>query len=162
MGDPVCAIGSRALIRQPLREIGHAGKSFGGGNAVKAQSSGTQDIEAGVVGLGLMGMSITACLLAAGHPVLAVDRSLDKLRHARRHILALLKQMANQRVLRRDPSKVIQKLIISENLSDLRNSQIVIESIVEDLGTKRVALAQIEEGVPRETVIGSNTSAIPI
>jgi 3-hydroxybutyryl-CoA dehydrogenase len=129
---------------------------------VKAQSSGTQDIEAGVVGLGLMGMSITACLLAAGHPVLAVDRSLDKLRHARRHILALLKQMANQRVLRRDPSKVIQKLIISENLSDLRNSQIVIESIVEDLGTKRVALAQIEEGVPRETVIGSNTSAIPI
>jgi 3-hydroxybutyryl-CoA dehydrogenase len=130
--------------------------------SVKTVSGATEDIEAGVVGLGLMGMSITACLLAAGHPVVAVTRSLEKHGYARHHILALLKQMAKEGVLRRDPSKVIKNLIISENFSDLRNSQVVIESIVENLDTKRVALAQIEQAVSRETVIGSNTSAIPV
>jgi 3-hydroxybutyryl-CoA dehydrogenase len=62
--------------------------------SVRATNGSTADIQAGVVGLGLMGMSITACLLAAGHPVTAVTRSLAKHKHARRHIWALLRQMA--------------------------------------------------------------------
>ncbi|MDB5242224.1 MAG: 3-hydroxyacyl-CoA dehydrogenase family protein, partial [Spirosoma sp.] len=32
----------------------------------------TQTMPVGVVGLGLMGSSIVTCLLAAGHPVVAV------------------------------------------------------------------------------------------
>ena len=130
--------------------------------SVRSTNGSTADIQAGVVGLGLMGMSITTCLLAAGHPVVTVTRSLEKHKHARRHILALLRQMTKQGILRRDPSKLIQKLIISENFSDLRDTQVVIESIVEDLETKRAALARIEEAVSPETVIGSNTSAIPV
>lgn len=130
--------------------------------SLRATNGSTADIHIGVVGLGLMGMSIIACLLAAGHPVTAITRSVAKHKHARRHILALLKQMVKQGILQRDPSKVIQKLIISEDFSSLRDSQIVIESIIEDLAIKRVALAQIEEVVSPETVIGSNTSAIPV
>jgi len=122
----------------------------------------TADVQAGVVGLGLMGMSITACLLAAGHPVVAVTRSLAKHRHARQHIGALLRQMLKQGVLQRDPSKLIQNLTISESFLDLRNAQVVIESIIENLETKKIALDRIEEAVPPDTVIGSNTSAIPV
>jgi 3-hydroxybutyryl-CoA dehydrogenase len=122
----------------------------------------TADIEAGVVGLGLMGMSIIACLLAAGHPVVAVTRSLAKHHRARQHIGALLRQMVKQGVLRRDPSKIIQNLAISESFLDLRNTQVVIESIIENLETKKVALTRIEEAVSPDTIIGSNTSAIPV
>ncbi len=129
---------------------------------VRARNGSTANVQVGVVGLGLMGMSITTCLLAAGHPVIAVTRSLEKHKYARRHILALLKQMTRQGILRRDPSRLILNLVISENFHDLRDSQVVIESIVENLETKRVALAQIEESVSPETVIGSNTSAIPV
>ncbi len=129
---------------------------------VEAANGSPAKIPTGVVGLGLMGMSITACLLAAGHPVVAVTRSLAKHKHASRHILALLKQMAKQGLLQRDPSRVIQNLIITEEFSDLRDAQLVIESIVENLETKRAALAQIEEAVSAENVIGSNTSAIPV
>ncbi len=35
----------------------------------------TADIQTGVVGLGLMGHSIIACLLSAGHEVIAVTRT---------------------------------------------------------------------------------------
>lgn len=137
-------------------------RSENGRGSVRATVGSTTDVQAGVVGLGLMGMSITTCLLAAGHPVVAVTRSVEKHRNARRHILALLGQMTKQGILRRDPSTLIRKLTISENFSDLRGSQVVIESIVEDLETKRIALARIEEAVAPETVIGSNTSAIPV
>lgn len=129
---------------------------------VQGVRSSAADVQAGVVGLGLMGMSIIACLLAAGHPVVAVTRSIAKHRHARRHIDALLQQMLKQGVLRRDPSKIIQNLTISESLLDLQNTQLVIESIIENLETKKVALTRIEEAVPPDTVIGSNTSAIPV
>ncbi len=53
-------------------------------------------------------------------------------------ILALLRQMTKQGILQRDPSKLIRNLVISENFSDLRDSQVVIESIIENLETKRV------------------------
>jgi 3-hydroxybutyryl-CoA dehydrogenase len=129
---------------------------------VEATNGSTAQTQAGVVGLGLMGMSITACLLAAGHPVVAVIQRLTKHKHESRHILALLRQMAKQGLLQRDPSRVIQNLIISEEFSDLRHAQLVIESITENLETKRVVLAQIEQAVSPETVIGSNTSAIPV
>lgn len=130
--------------------------------SVQAANGSTAQTQAGVVGLGLMGMSITACLLAAGHPVVAVTRSLAKHKHASRHILALLRQMAKQGLLQRNPSRIIQNLIISEDFSDLRDAELVIESIIENLETKRAALAQIELAVSPETVIGSNTSAIPV
>jgi threonine dehydrogenase-like Zn-dependent dehydrogenase len=38
---------------------------------------------AGVVGMGLMGTSIAACLLIAGHPVVAVDADPAQRRRAR-------------------------------------------------------------------------------
>ena len=72
---------------------------------LRATNGSTADIHIGVVGLGLMGMSIIACLLAAGHPVTAITRSVAKHKHARRHILALLKQMVKQGILQRDPSR---------------------------------------------------------
>ena len=56
------------------------------------------EIPVGVVGLGLMGNSIVACLLAAGHPVVGVTRSLSKHRNTRRHLQSLLREMRHERL----------------------------------------------------------------
>ena len=45
-------------------------------------SISTKEIPVGVVGLGLMGCSITTCLLMAGHPVVAIAPISDDLKHA--------------------------------------------------------------------------------
>ena len=42
----------------------------------------TTDIPVGVVGLGLMGCSITTCFAMAGHPVVAIAPVSDDLKHA--------------------------------------------------------------------------------
>lgn len=119
-------------------------------------------VPAGVIGLGLMGTSIVACLLAAGHAVVAVTRSIARHKDTRRRVLALLREMRKEGVLRADPAQLVERLSISEDFSDLRDRGIVIESIIESAETKRPILRKVEEVVSPETLIGSNTSAIPV
>jgi 3-hydroxybutyryl-CoA dehydrogenase len=109
-----------------------------------------------------MGHSIVACLLAAGHEVVGVTRSVDSHPGTRRHILALLRQMKREGLLKRSPEALIQKLRISEDYRDLAECGIVIESIIEEIEAKRETYRQVEEVVSRRTIIGSNTSAIPL
>ena len=61
----------------------------GGSASIRVEKAA--EIPVGVVGLGLMGNSIMACLLAAGHPVVGVTRSLSKRRNTRRHLQFLLR-----------------------------------------------------------------------
>lgn len=116
---------------------------------------------ASVVGLGLMGSSIAACLLAAGHTVAAVEANPVRRRRAPRVVLSLLEGLREERLLRSDPRSLLKKLTISEGYSALRQSQIVIECVTEDLSVKRQVIRSIEQAVCPGTIIGSNTSAIP-
>src|SRR5437016_11883812 len=117
---------------------------------------------AGLVGVGLMGTSIAACLLIAGHPVAAVEVDARKRRRARSAVLALLEGAKKEKLLKDNPSKVIKRLAVSGDYSALAGSGIVIESTVEDLPTKRQVIGKVERAVEPRTIIGSNTSAIPI
>jgi 3-hydroxybutyryl-CoA dehydrogenase len=120
------------------------------------------DMPVGVVGLGLMGNSIIACLLAAGHPVVGVTRSLSKRRNTRRHLQSILRQMKREKLLSSDPAQVLKKLRITEDFADLRECQVVIETVLEDLQVKYEVFRKIEAAVSPETIIGSNTSALPV
>jgi 3-hydroxybutyryl-CoA dehydrogenase len=116
----------------------------------------------GVVGLGLMGTSIVACLLAAGHRVIGVTRKAARPKETGRRTIELLRQMKKEGFLEADPSGVMRRFAMTEDFAELRHCRVVIESIVEDLGVKRHCLRQIEAVVTPETIIGSNTSAIPV
>jgi 3-hydroxybutyryl-CoA dehydrogenase len=116
---------------------------------------------AGVVGMGLMGSSIAACLLASGHTVAAVEADADKLRTAPRRVLSLLEGSKKQKLLRSNPQQVLKKLMVSGEYSTLRETQIVIECVAEDLDVKQAVIRRIEQAVSPDTIIGSNTSAIP-
>jgi len=119
-------------------------------------------LPAGVIGLGLMGHSIIACLLAAGHKVTGISRDLKKHRGTRRHVLNLLRQMRREGLTRRDPAAMIERLELSENYADLAPCAIVIESIIEDIEVKKQAYRQVEDVVAPTAIIGSNTSSIPM
>ena len=70
--------------------------------------------------------------------------------------------MRREGLLARDPRSVVRNLRSSGDYADLRDCGIVIECVREDLKLKRQVLRKIEEAVPSETLIGSNTSALPI
>ncbi|MCY7360259.1 MAG: 3-hydroxyacyl-CoA dehydrogenase family protein, partial [Rudanella sp.] len=120
------------------------------------------DLPVAVVGLGLMGCSIVTCLLMAGHPVVAlapisadVPTALPRIRHhlAESHEHGLTVQ---------EPDYWLANLTVSENYADLNHCRLVIECTLEDPAIKQHVYALIEQQVSDETVIASNTSAIPI
>jgi len=117
---------------------------------------------AGVVGMGLMGTSISACLLLAGHRLYCVESDPAKLRTASKRLLKLLKDAQVQGVVNASPSTLIKRVTISSEFVGLKAAEIVIESTVEDLPIKRQVIGEIERVVSSNTLIGSNTSAIPV
>jgi 3-hydroxyacyl-CoA dehydrogenase len=121
-----------------------------------------RSIPVGVVGLGLMGTSVATCLLAAGHPLAGVEIDVNKRRSARRRILNNLRQMKKEGLIRPDPQEVIGRLKVSEDYAILEVSRVVIECVFEDLDVKKEVLRRIEEAVSRQSLIGTNTSGIPV
>jgi 3-hydroxybutyryl-CoA dehydrogenase len=138
-------------------------------SAIVSEKSGTGGdrqeevaVTAGVAGLGLMGTSIVAALLSAGHRVIGLTRSLAKRSNSREIVLERLAEMKAAGVLHGDPSTLIDRLQMTEHYADLASCRVVIESIIEDLPAKKEALSKIEAAVSADALIGSNTSAIPV
>lgn len=119
-------------------------------------------VPVGIVGLGLMGTSITTCLLAAGHPVGAVEIDETKRRTAHQRVLALLREMKSEGILKANPTKVVSRLKVSDGYQVLQPSQIVIEAIIESPEAKKKVIRKIEGAVSGRAVIGTNTSSIPV
>ena len=117
---------------------------------------------AGVVGMGLMGTSITACLLMAGHRLYCVESNPGRLRTARNRLLRLLNDAQIQGLVTSPSSILIQRVTISSEFLGLKTAEIIVESTVEDFKIKRHIIGQIEGVAASGALIGSNTSAIPI
>src|SRR5437762_6236419 len=92
----------------------------------------TKNISTGVVGLGLMGCSITTCLLIAGHPVIAVAPIPDDLIHAMTRIQDHLERSYQHGLIGHQPAYYLQHLILTEDYQELRPSQLVIECTIEN------------------------------
>lgn len=112
--------------------------------------------------MGLMGTSIAACLLIAGHPVAAVDSDAAQRRRARIRLREHLQEARRERLLRSHPAKVLERFTVSGDFAVLADCQIVVESVFEDLRAKRKVIRQVEEVVSPRAIIGSNTSSLPI
>lgn len=118
--------------------------------------------QVGIVGLGLMGVSIASCVLAAGHRVVAIDNNLDKIKDAKKDIYTNLSQLKHEGLLGEEINDLIARLEVSDSIDCLKGVGLVIESITENVDKKIQLLITLETIVPSTTVIGSNTSAIPV
>lgn len=120
------------------------------------------EVTAGVVGMGLMGTSIAACLVAAGHRVVCVDVDQGKTHSAPKRLLELLEDASRHHLLRAEPSALLNRVIVSTDFSVLADAGVVVESTIENLAVKRDVISALEDVVSARTLIGSNTSAIPV
>jgi 3-hydroxybutyryl-CoA dehydrogenase len=120
------------------------------------------EINVAVIGLGLMGCSITACLLMAGHKVIAIAPIPTDIDTAEPRVTEHLKMSLQEGLTNQTPSVLLSNLIITEDYSFLKDCKLVIECTIEDIEIKKKVYHKIENEVPKETIITSNTSAIPI
>lgn len=121
-----------------------------------------ETITVAVIGLGLMGRSIVACLLAAGHRVTGVTNDLQTSAATPDRIRDLLLDMKQEGLLAHNEVSVMQRFTMTDSLQHAADAHIVFESVTEDLELKRSLLRDAEGIVSSTCVLASNTSALPV
>lgn len=122
----------------------------------------TAEIPVAIVGLGLMGCSITTCLLMAGHPVVAIAPISDDLQHAEKRIRNHLQHSLEEGLVSEKPEHYFRQLTISMDYSLLAPCRLVIECTIEVEAIKKTVYEKIEKVIANNALLVSNTSAIPI
>jgi len=122
----------------------------------------TKEMTIGVVGLGMMGCSISTCLLMAGHQVVAVAPIPDDLVHAAEKIEEHLRKSKEEQLTNREPLTLLKNCRITEDYTQLKGCYLVIECTLENLDIKKAVYKKIEAVVSDSCLLASNTSAIPI
>lgn len=121
-----------------------------------------KEVVVGVVGLGLMGSSIVAAFLIAGHQVIAIAPLANEMDEACKHIHKQLVHAEHTDLLSKPVDEYISQLTITEDYSLLINCKLVMECVIENIEIKKTVFYKIASAVRKDTIIASNTSAIPI
>jgi 3-hydroxybutyryl-CoA dehydrogenase len=126
------------------------------------KSIDVKELTIGIVGLGLMGSSITTCLLIAGHKVVAVAPISADLEFAEKRIKEHLSKSREEDMIIEQPSWYLDNLTITEEYAKLAGCTLVIECTIENLEIKKAVYNKIEASIAPNALLASNTSAIPI
>jgi 3-hydroxybutyryl-CoA dehydrogenase len=130
--------------------------------ALRTASPHPEEVEVAVVGLGLMGRSIVACLLGAGHRVTGITNDLAASAEIVQRVREFLEEMRAEGIVDQPAAQLLQRFRISDTYTDAASSGIVFESVTEDIELKRDIFREVEAIVPAATIIATNTSALPI
>ncbi|NBV27115.1 MAG: 3-hydroxybutyryl-CoA dehydrogenase [Actinobacteria bacterium] len=117
----------------------------------------------GVIGSGIMGSGIAEVAASAGCTVILRSRSQAT---ADGMIAGLEKSLAKQvergKKSQEDADALRARVSATTSLKDLADCDLVIESIVEDLGTKKALFNELNGIVKSGAIIATNTSTLPV
>jgi len=116
----------------------------------------------GVVGLGLMGSSIVVALLVSGHRVIGVAPIPGEREKSLHYLKDLLSHAEKAGLLTNDKDSYFANVEIVEDYVSLQHCKLVLECVIENLDIKQQVYQRIAQVVSTDTIIASNTSAIPI
>src|SRR5580692_6434253 len=117
----------------------------------------------GVVGCGLMGSGIAQVAAQAGCQVTVREVSAQLVDKGLQSIEKNLQRLVDKgTVSAADRDQVRGRLRGSTNLEDLKDSDLIIEAIIEQLPAKRELWTALDKICPKHTVFASNTSSLSI
>jgi 3-hydroxyacyl-CoA dehydrogenase len=117
----------------------------------------------GVVGCGLMGSGIAQVAATAGCDVVAREVSKDLLDKGLSRIHGSLAKLVEKgKLAAPDAEKAKARIRPTTNLADLKDCDLVVEAIVENLDEKKKLFRELGALCRREAIFASNTSSFPI
>jgi len=112
-----------------------------------------------VVGAGVMGGDIAAWSALRGFETTLQDRSLEQIQPA----IARAHTFYEKKLKREDKrAAAIARLNADVDGAGVAKADLVIEAIFENLDAKRALYAKVEENLPANSLLTSNTSSIPL
>lgn len=117
-----------------------------------------------IIGAGLMGPGIAACASAAGHPTCLVDLDLARSTAGVDKARRLLEQLAGNGLLGAEAAAAASARLLAEPdlVRGCAGASLVIEAIPEKLPEKQELFRRLDEILPAEALLTSNTSGLRI
>jgi 3-hydroxybutyryl-CoA dehydrogenase len=117
----------------------------------------------GVVGSGIMGSGLVEVAARSGFDVIVRSRSKQGAEAVVAGVTKNLdKQVAKGKLEQSDRDAVLARITATDHLGRLADCDLVIESVVEDLATKRELFAELEQIVKADGILATNTSTLPV
>jgi 3-hydroxybutyryl-CoA dehydrogenase len=117
----------------------------------------------GVVGSGIMGAGLVEVAARSGFEVIVRSRT----KYGAAAVVTgvtknLDKQVAKGKLPEAERDEVLARITATDHLGRLADCDLVIESVVEDLATKRELFAELEQIVKADGILATNTSTLPV
>lgn len=117
----------------------------------------------GILGSGTMGISIGHFTTMQDHQTIIYDSSKNALKSGEKKLSDLLKKLENKgKYSKEDIKRITNNLTFTENIEKLKDSELIIEAIIEDIKIKKEIFSKIEKLVNNKCIITSNTSSLSI
>jgi 3-hydroxybutyryl-CoA dehydrogenase len=117
----------------------------------------------GIVGSGIMGSGLAEVAARSGFDVIVRSRSKQGADGVLTGVTKNLdKQVAKGKLEQGDRDAIVARIEVTDHLGRLGGCDLVIESIVEDLATKRELFSELEQIVKPEGILATNTSTLPV
>ena len=117
----------------------------------------------GVIGAGSMGSGIAQLASSHGHEVYLFDQSEESLDKARAKIRKILNRLVEKGKI--EPSQAdgtFNRIHPAFDYADLSDSKLVIEAVVERLDVKQKIFRKLEEFIPQDCILATNTSSLSV
>ncbi|MGL6128947.1 3-hydroxyacyl-CoA dehydrogenase NAD-binding domain-containing protein [Chryseobacterium artocarpi] len=117
----------------------------------------------GIIGAGTMGVGIAQVAATAGCKVVLFDANAPQIDKALAGLEKTLQKLTEKGKISQEKATEIRNNIVKgEILQDLKDSDLVIEAIIENKDIKTKVFTELETYVSENCIIGSNTSSISI
>jgi 3-hydroxybutyryl-CoA dehydrogenase len=117
----------------------------------------------GVVGAGSMGSGIANLAASSGFKVILNDVETKYLENGLARIEAFMqKGVERGKVTEAQKAEVLESISATTNIEDLKDVDIVIEAVIEDLDVKKDVFSKLDQILPKDVIIATNTSSMSI
>ncbi len=116
-----------------------------------------------IIGAGTMGSGIAQTIVSANHDTLLIsDSEVSVAKGITAIKMGFDKAIAKGRMSAEQKNSYLSHLKTSTDMNELKDAEIVIEAVPEDLNIKRKVLVEVERVVGLKAIIATNTSSISI
>ncbi|WP_424766026.1 3-hydroxyacyl-CoA dehydrogenase family protein [Paenibacillus sp. sgz302251] len=117
----------------------------------------------GVVGVGTMGQGIAEMLASKGLDVIIIERSEERLAYGKQMIeISLDKQIEKWALTKAEKKLVMNRIHPTLSYDRLAECELVIETVTEDLNSKKEIFNKIDQIIGSDVILASNTSTLSL